>query len=408
MTTWYRPGGPTALVGAGTLLLIEAGPDDAMVDQLWPLDAGGAPVDAVLGALAAGGLAGLPDFGLVSWTPDSPVITVVVRGEVVAQLHGAGAAEVTARQVTTWAEARYERPDAVSLALPGDPHTRQLPVVAGVVSAAAVHHDFSGRHDLTPPAALAEAGPMADAMPEPMPDPTPHEGLVPVGTAPMAAPMHASMPHDGPAMMLGGVVHGPATDLLSAYPPPPAPAPSMAPVVVEPSEPEPADEAEDESDDEVEDDELPEVLAAYCPNGHPNPPHGATCRVCGEPVTVQEPVAVPRPVVGVLRFDTGPVVPLQRGVVIGRNPRAEEQLGGELPELVPVPSPEQNVSRSHLRVDIHGWEVVVTDLGSQNGSEITLPGQAPQRLAAGEPVAIPLGTRVGLAGEVFFGYEPAS
>jgi hypothetical protein len=115
-------------------------------------------------------------------------------------------------------------------------------------------------------------------------------------------------------------------------------------------------------------------------------------------------VTVPRPVLGVLRLSTGDVVMLDRGVVMGRNPRTDFE-GEERPHIVRLPSGDDEISRTHLQVSLDGWHVLVTDLNSTNGTLVTLPRGDPELLRPGEPFRIQPGTVVTLADEIYFRYE---
>lgn len=155
----------------------------------------------------------------------------------------------------------------------------------------------------------------------------------------------------------------------------------------------------------------PIVLARICPNAHVNPPNSAMCRRCGAPLPY-DPVPVSRPVLGVLRLSLGDVITLDRGVLMGRNPRVDfagpgglDAGGGERPHVVKLPSAGGDISRTHLRVTLDGWHVLVTDLNSTNGTLVTLPGRDPQQLRPGEPMPIRPGTVVTLAEGIDFRYE---
>jgi len=148
-----------------------------------------------------------------------------------------------------------------------------------------------------------------------------------------------------------------------------------------------------------------QVYAASCPAGHPNPPHASTCRVCREPVAEQEPLLVRRPPLGRLVSDVGVEVVLDGPSVVGRTPRNTGLVAGRVPALVAVPSPGQDVSRSHVEVRVEGWSVSVVDLGSVNGTFVTRPGEQPQRLRPGQEALVLPGTRIVLANEVTFVFE---
>jgi FHA domain len=152
----------------------------------------------------------------------------------------------------------------------------------------------------------------------------------------------------------------------------------------------------------------PTVHGVHCERNHPNPPQATHCRLCGAELSQLEPVTIPRPVLGVLRFSNGTEAILDRPAVIGRSPRAERVNSKELPQLVTLPSPDQNISRNHLEIRLDGWHVLVVDLDSVNGTLVTNPGEAPLLLRSGEEVPIVVGSLVTIADEITFVYEVGS
>ena len=79
-----------------------------------------------------------------------------------------------------------------------------------------------------------------------------------------------------------------------------------------------------------------------------------------------------------LSLSTGEEVEVDRVVIIGRAPEARRFTATQRPRLVAVPSPQQEISSTHLEVRPgsgadHG-SAVVTDLGSTNGTLLTQPG----------------------------------
>jgi hypothetical protein len=152
----------------------------------------------------------------------------------------------------------------------------------------------------------------------------------------------------------------------------------------------------------------PSVLAVLCSAGHPTPPHGDRCRVCGSSIPPQEPFTMPRPPLGVLRLSTGDVVTLDRSVLLGRAPRLGDGLAAhDRPHVVKVPSPERDISRNHVEVILEGWHVLIRDLGTTNGTTVTLPGESPMRLRANDQQVLEAGSRVSMADEVSFTFEAA-
>jgi len=91
--------------------------------------------------------------------------------------------------------------------------------------------------------------------------------------------------------------------------------------------------------------------------------------------------------------------PLNRPVLIGRSPAASGT--GSDVRLIAI-ADDPDISRTHLRVAVEGDAVVVTDLGSKNGSMITLPGASPRKLRASEPTVVLPGTLIDLGGGTTF------
>jgi FHA domain len=138
------------------------------------------------------------------------------------------------------------------------------------------------------------------------------------------------------------------------------------------------------------------VLAVSCPVGHLTPADSKVCRVCRQPVAPQEPRRVPRPTLGGLRLPTGEVVPLDRGVVLGRKPAPLEG-STDWPHLVHLPSDHTFVSRMHLHIELDGWNVLARDLDSRGGTMLTMPGRDPERMRAGEAYVLDPGCSLDLA-----------
>ena len=115
-------------------------------------------------------------------------------------------------------------------------------------------------------------------------------------------------------------------------------------------------------------------------------------------------MTIPRPVVARLVFDSGLIVDVDRPQLIGRRPSSPPE-AEEIPNLVTVPSPDSEISRAHAAVRVEGWDVLVEDVGSTNGTEVRLPGRDPVRLREHEPVLVVAGTEVILAAVVRFQVE---
>ena len=157
----------------------------------------------------------------------------------------------------------------------------------------------------------------------------------------------------------------------------PAAAPAAAPVLVLVEEPEPEPQPEP------------------CGDPTPEPDHDGLTTV-GPPTEDFERPAIPgqeiapgiisRPV-ATLVFSTGDVVEVDRTVLVGRDPEAQQFASHDQPQVVTVPSPSQEISSTHLEIRPgagadHG-SAIATDLGSTNGTILVQPGLAPEELKPG-------------------------
>ena len=138
------------------------------------------------------------------------------------------------------------------------------------------------------------------------------------------------------------------------------------------------------------------VQAVWCPEGHLTPPDSPLCRVCRKQVAPQTAQRVARPTLGGLRLPTGEVVPLDRGVVLGRRP-APVPGAGDWPHLVHLPPEHTYVSRMHVQIQLDGWLVLARDLGSRGGTTWKVPGQPPVKMVPDESYVLEPGHALDLA-----------
>jgi hypothetical protein len=88
------------------------------------------------------------------------------------------------------------------------------------------------------------------------------------------------------------------------------------------------------------------------------------------------------------------VIVLDVPAYVGRRPSSPRITSGVLPRLVRVPSPQREVSATHLELRQLGASVIIKDLRSTNGSVVMLPGSVPRKLRQGESVVVSPGTLV--------------
>lgn len=455
VTFRYTPGDATAVVGGGSVVMVALAPDHELVGALFAALQGYADVDDVLEVLLSPGLRAVASFGVARPQPGGT--RVVVRGDFRATVSGAGA--VVGEGL--WRDSFLDDGARVVLGR-GDPDSGiSLPIVTGVVRAGAVvvqsgyesgpaePNSMPSEAGLVPeepgePVSAADHHPPAPLPPAPLPTPPAPLPTPPAQLAPPATPSTADSSSSEPAFPR----RFDPTPSLAADPSPrdggvpaprglieevpwasgdawlgrpddwgsgafsaasrPVPSPTQDPAL-----PPHATFDAEAAEMTVNRRQLidsrsgsgPLVIAARCPQGHISAAYAGYCRVCRQPLPAQQPFEAPRPPLGVLRLSTGDVVTLDRGAVLGRNPRLPSGFVGEQPNLVKLNDPGKDVSSQHLEVSLDFWHVLVKDLGSTNGTEVILPGEAPVQLHAHDAMAIEPGTRVVLAGVMDFVFE---
>jgi hypothetical protein len=160
----------------------------------------------------------------------------------------------------------------------------------------------------------------------------------------------------------------------------------------------------------------PKILAVTCENGHPNPTARENCRECGSALSAEAALA-PRPSLGRMVVTSGSatggasgvrggqVIELDRPVIVGRRPRTNNTSADQMPRLVTVSSPQQDISRSHTEISLEDWHVLVTDLATTNGTTLLRPGQPPRRLHPNEKELVSDGDVVDLGDGVTLTFE---
>lgn len=130
-----------------------------------------------------------------------------------------------------------------------------------------------------------------------------------------------------------------------------------------------------------------DVRGVCCPRDHLNDPRDDFCRECGLPLVPGAPeVEGPRPPLGKLTWDNGEVHELLGAALVGRDVGLDGAVvSGELAALVPS-GQNDSMSRVHAELRPSGWDVIVIDRGSTNGTFIwDEASRAWQRLLPDEP-----------------------
>jgi hypothetical protein len=385
----YRKGSWFGIFGEHGTVLLPAS-QKARVAALWELADGGAGFDELLDGLVATGLRGLPAFVLISNGDDTT--RVLLRGEprAVFELAGGETVELEGRAATTWVERSLS--DVVSARL--------------VVTEPDSDADFEIDRGLVRVSRIDQP-PHVDRVEEPVPvpvvadEPEPAETPAPAWVAQVIEPAEvepATAEPDSwgdPATELIATADEPASfDPLSDPLPPPPPLPTAPPLPPPP----PAAAgfrffpARPEFDPTDIDHDGHTVAGGWDPNQFARQQPGIPGQPPAPSVT-----SVP---VARLVISNGETVDVDRAVLVGRAPEARRFTSTEQPRLVTVASPNQEISSTHLEVRPgsgadHG-SAVVTDMGSTNGSVLTLPGLTPEDLQPGIAVQLVPGSVIDL------------
>lgn len=425
----HVPGRWPVLMGPSSLVVVDPS-TTADLTAVWEKVLGSASMAELVSALAAIGPDQSPDLLALFWSPAG--MRSLVRGNV--RLLDPSTAEVVAdgAGMLTWREVGLDDREQIEIDLGAGPvGDRGLPLVVGAVRAGAVRVE-AGRsvavispqatswEDTSPPDELDWSAigahddrPLESSETDPIAAGAvwPPAARAPV-SVPVPSPTSAAPPGPPPSSGLSaGDLDDPDSPLGDGHTR--RTSPPTTEEVLDPAQyemehgdtelmtvpPDLSTSGVDQSDVEAgsTDWAAPLVEAIICQSGHPNPPYADHCGLCGAPVPPQTSQRVPRPVLGVLRSPDGTSTPIDRPILVGRAPVQRDDLS-ELPELMRVPSPGQDISRTHLLVRPDEWEIVLTDLHSTNGTVIVRPGPGVDRLQLqpGEPLAVTVGTVVEL------------
>ncbi|MFC0676127.1 RDD family protein [Brachybacterium hainanense] len=219
------------------------------------------------------------------------------------------------------------------------------------------------------------------------------------------APAEPLQPSWEPSASQQPVPEQPATDAWNAAPEQPAPAPAApawAPAPEQPapapaSQPWPAPEADTAAAAEPA---VSPVAEETSPCGAPpdaSPAPAASSEIEADLEATRLSAIPPVPVLRRTRLtmDDGIELTSDRVIVVGRNPSAE---GAEKPFI--VKDDTRSVSKTHLRVDGTGEQVLVTDLGSTNGSAIVLPDGRREGLDPEVATVLPAGSQIAIGDRI--------
>ena len=377
----YTPGDWVVLSGPTSLVVLEPPTHEwaSLINTLWEEVVASSSITDLAGRLAQFKIDDLPSLAAFFWTDDG--MRSLIRGDISVIDLATGKVVADGEGIQTWSEVGLAGVDHIRVDLPfeGDATLLELPLVVGAVRASSVTLDASELAQVSSP----QAEPELEAA-------TPAERTAELSASEIAALANAETELMAPPFPVesGADPQAGAPQQLEAAVVPQLGSPdALVARAMEPnSEDSPADIDPQDS----------AILAVFCANGHVSPPSATSCRVCGGPVGTQGPQFVAYPVLAVLRASDGSSAELDRPVLIGRAPSTDRS-DNRAPRLMTVPSPNHDISRTHLEVAPDGWQIVATDLNSTNGTILIRPGGVDrQQLAAGEPVPVQVGSVVEL------------
>lgn len=146
------------------------------------------------------------------------------------------------------------------------------------------------------------------------------------------------------------------------------------------------------------------VKGFRCSRNHHNDPRVSFCSVCGIRMDQRTGVLVDgrRPPLGLLVLDIGSTFVLDDNYLLGRNPEVDDAVISSRLRPIRLDDDSGTLSRVHAEIRLEGWDVLLVDRGSANGTFIAAPGQGGwNRLAPQRPVVLTPGTHVRIGRRVF-------
>lgn len=148
----------------------------------------------------------------------------------------------------------------------------------------------------------------------------------------------------------------------------------------------------------------PQLRGVLCPAGHLTRTGDSACRTCGIATDPDaETVMGDRPVLGVLTFDDGAVLPVDRPAAIGSDIPSGYEIDGSPATAVRLDDGSGGVSAVQVEIRTVGWDVELHDMNSENGTYTILleHRQTRTRLRAGQSVLLQQNMMVEVGGRRF-------
>ncbi len=146
------------------------------------------------------------------------------------------------------------------------------------------------------------------------------------------------------------------------------------------------------------------VKGFRCSRNHHNDPRVSFCSVCGIRMDQRTGVLVDgrRPPLGLLVLDIGATFVLDDNYLLGRNPEVDEAVIRSRLRPIRLDDDSGTLSRVHAEIRLEGWDVLLIDRGSANGTFLAAAGQSGwTRLQPHQPVVLAPGMHVRVGRRTF-------
>lgn len=339
----------------------------------------------------------IPDFGLLADASEG--LVYVLHGNVVlSAITPQGQVEHSGKESPTWLNGFIDG-EASSISLwPQGATTepiRNTNLERGVVLAGGVHlHSVDAPPPVgTPPVTSRESTDVPELIPE-----LPPTSDMPAGSEPSTAPEPTPPPEPKkPEPVPEGPEQAPAFSTVDLS--------DLAGIQREPLAiltTESTGTAAAEEGTEQEHPEDPLIEGVRCIRGHFNHPEARFCAYCGVSMVqiTRQLVRGVRPPLGIFVFNDGNTFSLDADYVIGREPSMDEAVKEGQARSIALDDPEHHLSRIHVELRRDGWDVLVLDRDSANGTEIRRNGEW-RRLIPGVPEVLEPGGEVRLGDHQF-------